>query len=270
VGISAWSEGTVVPILVFHAVDEDASEYSVAPHKFEHHMQWLSRVATPIDLDTLGQVLRRDVTVRRPVVITFDDGYASVFTAAYPVLRSLEIPFCVFLATAFVGEERPKPMLTWDQIQAMRDSRLMTIGSHAHTHHPLKDMDREAARWELDQSTAELRKRLGVEVRYFAFPHGKHDAVSLGEAHARFELVIGREGLQQVGRPLDRPLKRITVRRRFSRLRLRASFSSTYWTAMPIVTRSRLYGTVTRTVQRARAFPRRRKPNPPSGLTIVS
>ncbi len=245
-GISAWSEGNVVPILVFHAVDEDASEHSVAPHKFERHMRWLSRVSTPIDLDVLGQVLRREVTVRRPVVITFDDGYASVFTAAYPVLRSLDIPFCVFQVTSLVGEEGSKPMLTWDQLQAMHDSRLMTIGAHTHTHRALIDTDSETTQWELEQSVDELRRQLGVNVRYFAFPYGKYDAASVGEADARFELVFAREGLQRLVPPLDRPLKRIAVRRRFSRLRLRVSFSSMYWTVMPTVTHSRLYRMVRR------------------------
>ncbi len=41
-GISAWSGGNVVPILVFHSVDNDSSEHSVAPHDFERHMKWLS------------------------------------------------------------------------------------------------------------------------------------------------------------------------------------------------------------------------------------
>ena len=185
VSISAWSEGSVVPILAFHAVDEDAGEQSVAPHKFERHMRWLSRVSTPIDLEALGQVLRREVTVRRPVVITFDDGYASIFTAAYPVLRSLNIPFCVFQVTALVGEKGPKPMLTWDQLLAMHDSGLMTIGAHTHTHRRLIATKSETTQWELDQSVDELRRQLGINVRYFAFPYGKYNAASLGEAQAR-------------------------------------------------------------------------------------
>ena len=181
------------------------------------------------------------MTVRRPVVITFDDGYASVFTAAYPVLRSLDIPFCVFQVTSLVGQEGRRPMLTWNQLEAMHSSGLMTIGAHTHTHRPLIDTNSETTRWELDQSADELRRRLGVGVRYFAFPYGKYDAASLGEAAARFELVFAREGLQHLVPPLDRPLKRITVRRGISQLRLLMSFSTTYWTVIPILTRWRLY-----------------------------
>ncbi len=244
--ISAWSDGSVVPILVFHAVDEDVGEHSVAPHKFERHMRWLSRVSTPINLEALEQVLRGEVTVRRPVVITFDDGYASIFTAAYPVLRSLNIPFCVFQVTALVGEKGPKPMLTWDHLLAMHDSGLMTIGAHTHTHRRLIDTNSETIHWELDQSVDELRRQLGVNVRYFAFPYGKYDAASLGEAQARFELVFANEGLQRRVPLPDGPLNRITVRRRFSRLRLRVSFSSMYWNVMPNITHCRMYRIVRR------------------------
>jgi peptidoglycan/xylan/chitin deacetylase (PgdA/CDA1 family) len=257
VSISAWNEGHVVPILAFHSIDEDASPYSVALHTFERHMRWLSRVSTPIHLDVLGPLLREEVTVRRPVVITFDDGFASVFTAAYPVLRALDVPFCVFQSTALVGEERPKPMLTWEQLQAMHDSGLMTIGAHTHTHRTLRDTDVETTGWELDQSVLELRKRLRVNVRYFAFPHNRYDETSLGEARARFELLFAGEGLQHRRRPLDRPLNRITVRPQFSRLRLRASFSSMYWTVMPTVTHWRLYRIVRRMARAPHRSPAR-------------
>ncbi len=184
--------------------------------------------------------------MKRPVVITFDDGYASVFTAAYPVLRSLAIPFCVFQVTSLVGEAGAKPMLTWNQLQAMHASRLMTIGAHTHTHRTLTETDSETTRWEFDQSVDELRSHLGVDVKYFAFPYGKYDAASVDEAVARFELVFAREGLQHVAPSPDHPLRRIAVRRRFSRLRLRVSFSPMYWTVMPIVTRSRLYRMIRR------------------------
>jgi peptidoglycan/xylan/chitin deacetylase (PgdA/CDA1 family) len=249
VSISAWNDGHVVPILVYHSIDEDASVYSVTPHTFERQMRWLARASTPINLDALGPLIRDELTVRRPVVITFDDGHASVFTAAYPVLRALAVPFCVFQSTARVGEERPRPMLTWDQLQAMHDSGLMTIGSHAHTHRPLRHTDSETTRWELDQSVLELRKRLGVDVRYFAFPHNRYDESSVGEARARFELFFAGEGLQHRPARLDRPLRRITVRTQFSPLRLRASFSSMYWTLKPTVTQSRLYRMVRRTAR---------------------
>ena len=125
------------------------------------------RCSTPVDMDTLRQLLRGEVTVRRPVVVTFDDGFASVFTAAYPILRSLDIPFCVFQTTAFVGAARPKPMLTWEQLETMHRSGLMTVGAHTHTHRPLRDTDCETPDWELDQCATELRKRLDVDVPYF-------------------------------------------------------------------------------------------------------
>jgi peptidoglycan/xylan/chitin deacetylase (PgdA/CDA1 family) len=49
------------------------------------------------------------------VAITFDDGYASVYHLAFPVLRRLGLPATVFLATDFV--ERREPMW-WDSLRA--------------------------------------------------------------------------------------------------------------------------------------------------------
>lgn len=42
----------------------------------------------------------------RAAVITIDDGYRSIYTVAYPVLRELQLPAAVFLATDFVDNRR--------------------------------------------------------------------------------------------------------------------------------------------------------------------
>jgi peptidoglycan/xylan/chitin deacetylase (PgdA/CDA1 family) len=45
-----------------------------------------------------------------PVVITFDDGLASNYTLAYPLLRKYKAPAAIFLATEFVHNKRWLPM----------------------------------------------------------------------------------------------------------------------------------------------------------------
>ena len=47
----------------------------------------------------------------KSVVITFDDGYASVYEHAWPMLRQLEIPATIFLASGFIDSRRPFPSI---------------------------------------------------------------------------------------------------------------------------------------------------------------
>ena len=41
------------------------------------------------------------------LAVTFDDGYRNFYTDAYPILRSLEIPATMFIATDFVFKKKP-------------------------------------------------------------------------------------------------------------------------------------------------------------------
>jgi peptidoglycan/xylan/chitin deacetylase (PgdA/CDA1 family) len=55
-----------------------------------------------VSLDALHDRLRSGTAVRRCLAVTFDDGYADVYTRAYPVLKQQGIPFTVFLTTGFL------------------------------------------------------------------------------------------------------------------------------------------------------------------------
>jgi peptidoglycan/xylan/chitin deacetylase (PgdA/CDA1 family) len=63
---------------------------------------------------------------KRPVVLTFDDGFADFYLAALPVLGRCGFPATLYVATAFVNEtsrwldregEAGRPMLNWQQLR---------------------------------------------------------------------------------------------------------------------------------------------------------
>jgi peptidoglycan/xylan/chitin deacetylase (PgdA/CDA1 family) len=85
--------------------------------------------------------------------------------------------------TAFVGTEHvfpwdrhlpPMPNLTWDDLRAMA-ALGFEFGSHSVTHADMARISYEEARRELRDSRAELEKRLGRPVRWFAYPFGGPD-----------------------------------------------------------------------------------------------
>ena len=75
-------------------------------------------------------------------MITFDDGYRSVYEEAFPVLERYGMCATVFLT---VGEDEGKepasrlpslnghPMLSWSEIREM-NSAAMGVGAHTLTH----------------------------------------------------------------------------------------------------------------------------------------
>ncbi|MCA9245772.1 MAG: polysaccharide deacetylase family protein [Planctomycetales bacterium] len=125
----------------------------------------------------------------RTFVVTFDDGYESVYLHAWPVLRELRVPATIFLNTAFVDSDLPFPCDAWgmryegfappstyrplrdDQCQEMLDTQLIEIGAHTHTH---QDFRRRPAEFrdDLRENLRELKNRYGIEKPTFAFPYG--------------------------------------------------------------------------------------------------
>jgi peptidoglycan/xylan/chitin deacetylase (PgdA/CDA1 family) len=108
------------------------------------------------------------------VVITFDDGTADFLEEAVPVLVEHRIPATVYVATAFVDEQRDFPddgrPATWAALAEAVATGLVTIGSHTHTHLLLDRVDGPTAADELDRSVGLIGDRLGVAVEHFAYP----------------------------------------------------------------------------------------------------
>ena len=86
-----------IPFANLHVTDET----------FEAHCRLIAETCHPIDLAAFrdAQVTHRALPAR-PVLMTFDDGYRSVFEKARPVLRRYRIPATVFVCTKPVKEQR--------------------------------------------------------------------------------------------------------------------------------------------------------------------
>ncbi|MFQ5410737.1 MAG: polysaccharide deacetylase family protein [Phycisphaerae bacterium] len=120
----------------------------------------------------------------KPVVLTFDDAYSSVFDAARPLLEERGIRAAVFVPTGTIG--RPfggntregrgpaLPSMTEGQLLALRDAG-WTVGSHSVSHRAFSTLTDENAKRELAESKARLDNLLGSPVSMFAFPYGEPD-----------------------------------------------------------------------------------------------
>jgi peptidoglycan/xylan/chitin deacetylase (PgdA/CDA1 family) len=76
--------------------------------RFEEQIKFLALEYQVLPLREVVNRLRRRLPLpERAAVITFDDGFRSVYTTAFPVLKRLQIPFTVFLITSLVGSDQP-------------------------------------------------------------------------------------------------------------------------------------------------------------------
>jgi peptidoglycan/xylan/chitin deacetylase (PgdA/CDA1 family) len=177
---------TRIPILLYHSIAEDCDprfrEWAVSPHLFAAHMGHLAengyRSLTVREL--VDRVFERPLPLpARPVVITFDDGFADFHAAAWPALRRHGLRATVFVATGAVGGastwlsplgEGERPMLTWAQIAELGAAGI-ELGAHGHRHLQLDTVSSEEARADIVASKLALEEATGP-VASFAYPHG--------------------------------------------------------------------------------------------------
>jgi peptidoglycan/xylan/chitin deacetylase (PgdA/CDA1 family) len=70
---------------------------------FEKQIRWVSKNFEIIRLDDL---IRGAPIPSESALITFDDGFKSVYSSAFPVLKSLKVPATIFLTGAHINEKR--------------------------------------------------------------------------------------------------------------------------------------------------------------------
>jgi peptidoglycan/xylan/chitin deacetylase (PgdA/CDA1 family) len=109
-----------------------------------------------------------------PAVVTFDDGTADFAEVALPVLVEHRLPVTLYLATAFVEEQRRFPddgqPLSWDALRDACATGLVDVGSHTHTHALLDRLPAAEIADELDRSQKLIEDRLGRPCLDFAYP----------------------------------------------------------------------------------------------------
>lgn len=169
-----------VPVLMYHDVLEPPEVFfDLTPADFEAHLQTiLDNGLTPISPDQLVQHLRTGAPLpEKPVLITFDDGYAGHYEHVYPLLQKYQVPATFFVFPGKVdGDVAGRSTLTWDQLKIMAADPLVTIASHSVTHPAdLRDLSDDDLVYEVVESKRRLESELGVPMRYFSYPTGYYD-----------------------------------------------------------------------------------------------
>ncbi|MBW1819575.1 MAG: polysaccharide deacetylase family protein [Deltaproteobacteria bacterium] len=133
---------------------------------------------------------------KKAVLITIDDGYRSVYTHAYPILKKYGFPVTLFIYTDFAGVGRLA--CTWDQLREMKAGGI-EIGSHSLSHADLTKKRKgettnaylERVRKELILSKKIIDEKIHQDTRIFAFPYGRYNKTVMNMARkAGYDLAV--------------------------------------------------------------------------------
>lgn len=167
----------VAPIIMYHYVHPNPhpdDRLTVTPAAFERQMRFLkTHRYNVVSLESLGDLIRDKKKIPpRTIAITLDDGIKDCFTYVFPVLKKYNLPATMFIIIDEVGRQQ-NDRLTWDQIKEMRDSGLVTFGSHALGPEPLINIkSEEEVKRQIFDSKRILEEKLKRPVSMFSYSEG--------------------------------------------------------------------------------------------------
>jgi biofilm PGA synthesis lipoprotein PgaB len=152
-GVAQAAPQPKLTILSYHEIAEGNDAlvpmYTVTPTNFVRQMDWLKNNGYHFVSvnDVLADYAGRKALPDKAVLITFDDGYRSVYVHAFPILKLFNAPAVIALVgkwmevpengkVNFDGHSIPRTdLLSWEQIREMTKSGLIEVASHTYGMH---------------------------------------------------------------------------------------------------------------------------------------
>jgi peptidoglycan/xylan/chitin deacetylase (PgdA/CDA1 family) len=191
-----------IPILMYHSISKtlDSNRHPyfrtvTTPEVFAEQMRFLSSAGfVTLTFSEAAQLLRNTphqrverprlssrimsntqfaVRPRRPVVITFDDGFRDFYTTAFPILDRLGFKATVFLTSKLIdglfltGQECLKTI----EIQELAANGI-EFGSHTASHPQLRRLSADEIVHELSSSKMMIENIIASPVFLFSYPYG--------------------------------------------------------------------------------------------------
>ena len=203
--------------------DLDPDRFAVSTSRLVAFFDYLrGNGYTPVSIDQLLAARDQGTELpEKPVMLTFDDGLASVYTHVYPLLRQYNYPAVVGIVGSWMEMEEGESIdyghdhfahdeiVTWEQLREMAESGLVEIASHSHDLHRgvlanpqgntqpaavTRKFDPEAGRYESDaeyrariqadlaRSAEDIEREIGQRPRVMIWPYGAHNGDTLAIA----------------------------------------------------------------------------------------
>lgn len=193
-----------LPVLMYHSIGplrNGFDEFLTIPtHMFEEHLRWLQRNGyTSIHLSEWTAWLRDGKPLpRKPVVLTFDDGYRDTAEFGFPLLKKYGFKGTLFIPTDYIGRTNrwdlplgvsEQPLMTADEIRSWSNNGI-EIGSHSISHPDLRACPDDIISAELKESRETLQQLLGTPVTSFAYPYGYLDVRARDTAARTYDAAL--------------------------------------------------------------------------------
>ena len=175
-----------LPILMYHYIEpwpvnagEIRKNLTVQPEDFAAQIRYLHDhgYVTVSLYDLLYALMLGWPLPPKAVVITFDDGYRDLMQYAALVMQPYGYTGTVFVITELMDREFER-YLTWPQAESLY-AQGWKIEPHTKTHDELAGQSRDFQLYQMLGSMQTIEAHIGVMPRFFNYPFGKYDDVTL-------------------------------------------------------------------------------------------
>ena len=196
--------GMRLPVLLYHHVGPErpgtVRGLTVSPERFEQHVRWLAQRGYQgiCPTDWLHWCREGKRLPPKPILFSFDDGYADLAEYALPVLRRYGFGAVVYIVTGQLGGTN-----AWDVVRGSAPLALMTaeqirywagqgieFGAHSRTHADLTSLSSQELLDEVVGSGKDLDEILGFRTVSFAYPYGFHNQAVDDCVRSAFDLAF--------------------------------------------------------------------------------
>jgi peptidoglycan/xylan/chitin deacetylase (PgdA/CDA1 family) len=191
-----------VPIITYHGIGDKGAPLWTSVETFNDHMKALSDNGWRTI--TLGEMIARIRSGKnfkeKTCVLTFDDGYESVYSLAWPVLQRYKFTATVFLITGHCGKTNQWPgqpdtvavenLLSWEQVREL-SANSIEFGAHTSSHASLTNLTPDKLVEELANSKEAIERHTGTPCKVFAYPYGDFNSAVVNFVRRFFVGAVG-------------------------------------------------------------------------------
>ncbi len=187
-------------VLMYHHLTkkpEKVGPYTISVDDFETDLQYLKEegyeTITPSQL--LDHIDHQTPLPKRPVMITFDDGYESVYAYAYPLLKQYQMNACCTIVGEYTDlytksndHNLDYSYMTWQEVKELQESGVIEIGNHTDHLHVINETRQGCCinpsesietyhnflKEDVGHLQDQIQSQTGVRPVAFAYPFGKY------------------------------------------------------------------------------------------------
>lgn len=198
-------------IIYYHEIVKNGNGFSyqkIEIEKFEDQMKFLKENR----YNTLFFSELSAGLPERALIVSFDDGFRTVYENAAPIMKKYGIKGNVYLPTGYIDKE--KQFMTWNMLKELYANRQFEMQAHTNSHLDIRTLGRKEMAEEIRNSNEIFQKELNYIPEAFCIPFGTYDRKSLAllKELGKYKYILGSHyGRQREARLESGVLARIGI-----------------------------------------------------------